>query len=156
MSRLRLKAPSPALIISIIALFAAIGGTSYAAATIGTNDIKNKAVTNAKLAPNAVGLQKIKDGAIGTSKIANNAVGLGQLGAQRISATATVANGQFGAVTAGCPTGTTVLDGGGGFGGVPNTYLGASQASGNSWLVAGLNVSGIPRTIAATAVCIRP
>ncbi len=46
--------PSPALVISVIALFVALGGTSYAAMTlpknsVGTKQIKNGAVTAAKL-----------------------------------------------------------------------------------------------------------
>jgi hypothetical protein len=51
----RLRAPSPAVVISVIALFVALGGTSYAAITIPTNSVgtaqlKNGAVTAAKLA----------------------------------------------------------------------------------------------------------
>jgi hypothetical protein len=55
------RAPSPALIISLIALFVALGGTSYAAIAIhlpknsvGTAQIKNGAVTAKKI--NATGL----------------------------------------------------------------------------------------------------
>jgi hypothetical protein len=51
----RLRAPSPAVVISVIALFVALGGTSYAAVAIPTNSVgtaqlKNGAVTAAKLA----------------------------------------------------------------------------------------------------------
>jgi hypothetical protein len=51
MKRMR---PSPALAISLIALFVALGGTSYAAMTlpansVGTKQLKNGAVTSAKL-----------------------------------------------------------------------------------------------------------
>jgi hypothetical protein len=47
--------PSPSLVISLIALFVALGGTSYAAITslpansVGTKQLKNFAVTGAKL-----------------------------------------------------------------------------------------------------------
>ena len=47
--------PSPALVISLIALFVALGGTSYAAITslpansVGTKQLKNSAVTGTKL-----------------------------------------------------------------------------------------------------------
>lgn len=46
--------PSPALVISLIALFVALGGTSYAAMTlpknsVGTKQLKNGAVTAAKI-----------------------------------------------------------------------------------------------------------
>lgn len=51
MKRMR---PSPALVISLIALFVALGGTSYAAIklpanSVGTKQLKNGAVTSAKL-----------------------------------------------------------------------------------------------------------
>src|SRR5438552_3894324 len=52
----RLRAPSPALVISLNALFVALGGTSYAAITtlpansVGTAQLKNNAVTGKKLA----------------------------------------------------------------------------------------------------------
>jgi hypothetical protein len=50
----KLRAPSPALVISLIALFVALGGTTYAATSlprnsVGTAQLKNKAVTSAKL-----------------------------------------------------------------------------------------------------------
>jgi hypothetical protein len=61
--------PSPALVVSLIALFVALGGTSYAAFavpanSVGTKQLKNAAVTGAK----------IKNGAVTASKI--NAAGL--------------------------------------------------------------------------------
>ena len=37
------------MVVALIALFVAIGGVSWAAATIGTNDIENGAVTKKKL-----------------------------------------------------------------------------------------------------------
>jgi hypothetical protein len=52
--------PSPALVISLIALFVALGGTSYAAITtlprnsVGTPQLKNGAVTGAKLNSSAL------------------------------------------------------------------------------------------------------
>jgi hypothetical protein len=58
LSRFRL---SPAFPISLIALFVALGGVGYAAATIGTNDIENGAVTKKKIHKNAVTTKKIKN-----------------------------------------------------------------------------------------------
>ncbi len=66
--------PSPALVISLIALFVSVSGVAWAAATIGTSDIKNGAVTAAKLHTDAVTSPKIKNGAVGGAKIKNNAV----------------------------------------------------------------------------------
>ncbi len=62
--------PSPAFVVSMIALFIALGGTSYAAITrlpansVGTKQLKNNAVTAAK----------IKNGAITAAKISHSAV----------------------------------------------------------------------------------
>jgi hypothetical protein len=58
MNRLRLRRPSAAIIVSTIALVVALGGTSYAAFTlpqnsVGTKQLKDKAVTLAKIAPAA-------------------------------------------------------------------------------------------------------
>lgn len=47
--RKRIQRPSPALVVACIALFVALGGVGYAAATIGTSDIKNGAVTSKKI-----------------------------------------------------------------------------------------------------------
>src|SRR4051794_5092022 len=43
------RLPSPSLAISILALFVSLGGVGYAAATIGTSQIKNGAVTGKKI-----------------------------------------------------------------------------------------------------------
>jgi len=56
--------PSPALVVALIALFVSIGGIGYAASKIGTNDIKNGAVTAQKLHKNAVTTKKIKNQAV--------------------------------------------------------------------------------------------
>lgn len=47
----RLRAPSPAFVLSLLALFVALGGTTYAAATlpknsVGTKQLKKNAVTS--------------------------------------------------------------------------------------------------------------
>jgi hypothetical protein len=63
-----------ALIISVLALFAALAGTSVAAFMVGTNQIKNGAVTTSKLAGNAVNTSKLADGSVTHSKLAHDAV----------------------------------------------------------------------------------
>ena len=59
----RLKAPSPAFVVSLIALFVALGGTAYAASlptnSVGTKQLKNKAVTSSKIKNHAVTAAKI-------------------------------------------------------------------------------------------------
>jgi hypothetical protein len=64
--------PSPASVISVVAVFFAIGGIGYAAATIGTNDIKNGAVTKKKLHKNAVDSTKVKNHSLKKADLAFN------------------------------------------------------------------------------------
>jgi hypothetical protein len=59
MKRFLSRRPSPAFVISLIALFIALGGTSYAALSlpknsVGTKQLKNGAVTRAKVASGLV------------------------------------------------------------------------------------------------------
>jgi hypothetical protein len=75
MTRLRAKRPSPALVISILALFVALGGSAYAASKIGTKQIKNNAITAAKIKNNAVTGAKIKNGAITGAKVDLSSLG---------------------------------------------------------------------------------
>jgi hypothetical protein len=59
MKTLKPRRPSASLVISMLALVVALGGTAYAAATlpknsVGTKQLKNKAVTTSKIANGAV------------------------------------------------------------------------------------------------------
>jgi hypothetical protein len=61
--------PSPAMIVAWIALMVSLGGTSYAAIvlpvnSVGTKHIKDRAVTNAKIASDAVTAAKVKNGSL--------------------------------------------------------------------------------------------
>jgi len=65
--------PSPAMVVSLIALFVALGGTSYAAITnlppnsVGTPQLQNSAVTGPKLHNHSVTAAKIH--ALGPAKV---------------------------------------------------------------------------------------
>jgi hypothetical protein len=64
---LHVRRPSPALVVSFVALLVALGGTSYAAFgvprnSVGTRQLENGAVTNKKLASGAVSTSKIASG----------------------------------------------------------------------------------------------
>ena len=68
---------SPALAISLLALFVALGGGAYAAIganTVGTAQLKNNAVKEAKIYKYSVTNTKLGTGAVTTSKIRNGQV----------------------------------------------------------------------------------
>lgn len=69
----KIRRPRYADLVATLALFFALGGTAYAA-TIGTSDIQNGAVTTPKLANEAVSNAKLVDGAVTHAKLAANSV----------------------------------------------------------------------------------
>ncbi|ADB52631.1 hypothetical protein [Conexibacter woesei] len=102
----REKLLHPATAIALLALFVSLGGVTYAAATIGTDQIKNSAVTSAKLRNGAVSGAKIRKNAISTNRIARGAVRGAKIAREGITARelkpGAVASGKLadGAVTA--------------------------------------------------------
>jgi hypothetical protein len=79
-----LRRPSPAMVVAILALCLAVGGTAFAAVKLGKNavktkNIKNGAVTESKIAGNAVTESKIAANAVTEGKIASGAVSAGKL-----------------------------------------------------------------------------
>ncbi len=76
--------PSPAMVVAVLALCLAVGGTAFAAVKLGKNavktkNIKNNAVTERKIAGGAVTESKIAGNAVTESKIAGGAVSPGKL-----------------------------------------------------------------------------
>lgn len=63
-----LKVPSPATVMAAVALFVSLGGTAWAVKQIGTNQIKNNAVTTKKIRNGAVTGGKLANGAVSPSK----------------------------------------------------------------------------------------
>ena len=72
--KLHLRRPTFAETIATLALLVATSGTAYAANTVGTSDIIDKAVTTPKLADEAVSKAKVAPGAVDDSKLAKRAV----------------------------------------------------------------------------------
>jgi hypothetical protein len=75
MRRVLRHRPSPALVVSVVALVIALGGTSYAAITlprnsVGAKQIKKNAVTASKIRANAITSSKVKDGSLLTADFA--------------------------------------------------------------------------------------
>ena len=63
---MRLQRPSPAMVVALIALFVALGGTGYAVVSlpknsVGAKQLKKNAVSGKKLRKNAVTSSKVKD-----------------------------------------------------------------------------------------------
>jgi hypothetical protein len=86
-----MRRPSYANVMSTVALFAALGGTGYAAVAIAPNSVGTKQLKN-----NAVTTKKIAAGAVTTAQIANHAVTSGKIAKHTVGATQ-IANGAVGA-----------------------------------------------------------
>ena len=74
-----LRAPSPAMLVALVALFVAMGGTTYAAwnlpaKSVGTEQLRNGAVSTAKLHNGAVSNSKLQTEAVTAGKIQTGAV----------------------------------------------------------------------------------
>jgi hypothetical protein len=69
LARFRPRRPSHGTVVAYLALFVALGGTTYAAATIGSNSIKNNAVLS----------RHIKDGEVKNPDLGANSVGGGKV-----------------------------------------------------------------------------
>src|SRR5215203_3018899 len=66
---------SSAHVIALAALFVALGGSAFAAARIGTNDIKKGAVTKQKLHKNAVNSKKVSKNSLNGKDIDEKTLG---------------------------------------------------------------------------------
>ena len=75
----RFVRPSPALVVSMVALLVALGGTSYAAFSlpknsVGNKQLKNNSVSNVKLRNGSVGNAKLKPGSVSGTNIQNGTI----------------------------------------------------------------------------------
>jgi hypothetical protein len=114
--------PSAAMIVAVLALFVAMGGAGYAAVSIpnnsvGSNQLKNSAVTNHKIQNGSVGNFKLSSAAVGARKIINGAVGTSQINPNQVQARvsgvcttgALTAVGNAGTVTCGAAPGADLV-----------------------------------------------
>ena len=105
--------PSPAMAVALLALFVAMGGSAWAVTKVGTNQIKNNAVTTAKIKPGAVNASRLGSGAVTGSKLAVGSVGGSNVAVQQIAGDpVTVLEGSSQIVTATCPEGKTAISAG--------------------------------------------
>ncbi len=69
-----MRKPSPALVLSFLALFVVLFGTAYAATKINGKKIKNQTIAGKKLKVGAVGTTQLADGSVTVGKLAADAV----------------------------------------------------------------------------------
>jgi hypothetical protein len=103
--------PSPAMVLAVIALIAALSGTAFAALgknTVGSRQLKKKAVTTGKIANNAVNSAKVANGSLTGTDI--NVKALGKVPSAESADSASNA-GTVGGHSAACPGGTTLIRG---------------------------------------------
>ncbi len=88
MRRMKRALPSPAMVVALVALITALGGTAYAAFlpknSVGTNQIKPKAVKTADIGSQQVGANQIKNDAVNENKLADGTVGAAKLKAAAV------------------------------------------------------------------------
>jgi hypothetical protein len=121
----RLRRPSPALVIAILALFIALCGASYAAMSLAPGAVKSRhiamrAIKAAHISTGAVGKRAIASGAIGTHEVRNHSLRARDFQASALPASTTtvhsdrtnIAPNQGAIVTASCPDGQHATGGG--------------------------------------------
>lgn len=123
--RKRIQQPSPALVVACIALFVSLGGVGYAAATIGTSDIKNGAVTGKKIKNRTITKKDISKATVSLLKGATGARGPqgaqglqgsagapGISGVERFEEIVNASSGTAKTAIADCPAGQEAIGGG--------------------------------------------
>ena len=76
----RLRRPLKfANVTSCLALFVALGGTSYAAISVGSSQIRTNAVGKSEIRSGAVGKSEVRSSAVGKSEVATNAIGRSEI-----------------------------------------------------------------------------
>lgn len=66
---MKLSRPSPALVVSIVALIVALGGTATAATLIGNKQLRSNAVTSAKIKNSSVQSADLKNGTVAVADL---------------------------------------------------------------------------------------
>lgn len=83
------RRPTPATVISLVALFVALGGTTYAAATIGSAQIKNNSIRGKDIRKSAVTTSDIKNNAVRSADVRNGSLQAGDFASGQLPAGAT-------------------------------------------------------------------
>jgi hypothetical protein len=154
--RAELRRPSPAFVLSLIALFVALGGTgAYAIDKVTSSQIANGGVQRIDLHRNAVAAKQVKDESLGGGEldfqpvIATNGGSIPANGSQEI--VAECGSGQL-ATGGGYLLGTPTPPGISERSSLPNPLQDGQDADG--WSVTFENSSGTPGSAGVVALCV--
>lgn len=170
--------PSPAVVISCLALFLALTGSAFAVGiaknsvrsaqivdgTVRNVDLHDGLIGSSKISPAAVGETQLAENAVTSSKVADQSLTGADIAPDSIRATqlgtitqrnisATIAAGKTGSVSANCEPGEQIISGGG----QPSVFgieMTTTRPSGNGWLYQAKNNTGSDQTITAFALCL--
>jgi len=164
MSRFKLRRPSPALVIAVIALFVGLGGGAVAATAVTSGaldkkgNLKKNAVKKKNIKKNAVVTNKIKKEAVTGSRLSEGSVGGEKVGSiTTVTGTTSVAPGASGTATATCTEGKVIS---GGFEGPPisatptGMFHYSDKKANNGWTASASNPLGVAQTLTAYAYCL--
>ncbi len=73
-STFTIRRPSAALVVAIVALFAALGGTGYAAATLSGRDIQKRSIPANRVVNNTLGGKQIDESKLGPVPVSQQAL----------------------------------------------------------------------------------
>jgi hypothetical protein len=73
-STISIRRPSASMIVALVALFAALGGTGYAAATFNGRDIQKRSIPANRIVSNALGGRQIDESKLGPVPVAQQAL----------------------------------------------------------------------------------
>jgi hypothetical protein len=175
MKRIFRRSPSPALVISIVALVLAASGTAVAASklvsgnslikvnSLSGNRLKSGSVTGKQIALSTLGQVPSAAKATtavtaGTATTATSATTAGSAPISNVTyvtAAGTIpSTGAAVAVTASCPSATTVIGGGGSVSSESEAYMNDSYPSGKTgWTVDFVASQAVDSTGTVTAIC---
>ena len=163
MSRFKLRRPSPALVIAVIALFVGLGGGAVAATAVTSGaldkkgNLKKNAVKKKNIKKNAVVTKKIKKEAVTGSRLSEGSVSGSKLGSiTTVTDSTNIAQDTTGTATATCPEGSKVI-GGGLEGSLLTPAAGVipyiDKKSDNGWMASALALNQ-PGTLTTYAYCL--
>jgi hypothetical protein len=142
--------------VALVALFVAMGGVGYAAAKIGSRDIKVNAVKSRHMAKGAVNTRAIANRAVTSRKLAAGSVRAAQLAGtvDGLNSLNVPAN-DAASTTVSCPAGAQAISGG--FSTPQNGQVRVTRmrrSGDNSWSFSFRNTSGTPRVVDARVTCL--